>query len=320
MRSPRLPPPLRVSASRSIPQPPPNPESRQHKIFFLPPNPIHPNHLSAPPPSAAPPIPSTPAVPWNQGANPLTVAGPVGGPFVARFSDLSPLNSFIINKRVRPSGPRMARFAPTGVPVNEPQTPSDPRAALDLGRLLGQRRAFGAVAGRCSAAHAQLLRRMRDEKLYLPLAPSWRDFCGVHLAISRRHADRLIGFLNRFGPIYFELSHLIGISPQQYLAIEPAVREDSLVVNGEAVSLIPENAPKLLAAVGAILHPPRRNQRPARSPETLRDRVADLTSRGRAIANQFVALYNSAHSARDREFILEAATELRMLSSVAASR
>src|ERR1039458_447677 len=184
----------------------------------------------------------------------------------------------------------MARFARTGVPVNEPQTPSDPRAALDLGRLLGQRRAFGAVAGRCSAAHAQLLRRMRDEKLYLPLAASWRDFCGVHLAISRRHADRLIGFLNRFGPIYFELSHLIGISPQQYLAIEPAVREDSLVVNGEAVSLIPENAPQLL-----------------------RDRVRDLTSRGRAIANQFVALYNSAHSARDREFILEAATELRMM-------
>src|ERR1035438_5605742 len=161
MRSPRLPPRLRVSPSRSIPQPPPNPESRQHKIFFLPPNPIHPNHLSAPPPSTATPIPSTPAVPWNQGANPLTVAGPVSGPFVARFSDLSPLNFFIINKRVRPSGPRMARFARTGVLVNEPQTPSDPRAALDLGRLLGQRRAFGAVAGRCSAAHAQLLRRMQ---------------------------------------------------------------------------------------------------------------------------------------------------------------
>src|ERR1017187_7476413 len=321
---------LRASASprqEASLNPPPNPESRQHKFFFLSPTPIPPTPLPAPPPSAAPPIPSTPAVPWNQGANPLTVAGPVSGPFVARFSDLSPLNSFIINKRVRPSGPRMARFARTGVLVNEPQTPSDPRAALDLGRLLGQRRAFGAVAGRCSAAHAQLLRRMRDEKLYLPLAPSWRDFCGVHLAISRRHADRLIGFLNRFGPIYFELSQLIGISPQQYLAIEPAVREDSLVVNGEAVSLIPENAPKLLAAAGAILHPPRRNQRPprrnqppARSPEPLRDRVPDLTSRGRAIANQFVALYNSAHSARDREFILEAATELRMMLRAISQR
>ena len=42
-------------------------------------------------------------------------------------------------------------------------------------------------------------------------------------------------------------------------------------------------------------------------------RVADLTRRGRAIANQFVALYNSCHSERDRELILEAATELRMI-------
>src|ERR1022692_2158332 len=207
----------------------------------------------------------------------------------------------------------MARFALTGVLVNEPQTPSDPRAALDIGRLLGQRRAFGAVAGRCSAAHAQLLRRIRDEKLYLPVAPSWRAFCGAHLAITRRHADRLIGFLNRFGPTYFELAQLIGISHQQYLAIEPAVREDSLVVDGSAISVIPENAPKILAAVGAILHPSRRNQRPVRTPESLRDRIAALTSRGRAIANQFVALYNSAHSGRDREFILEAATELRMM-------
>src|ERR1039458_321782 len=153
MGSPRLPPRLRVSASRSIPQPPPNPESRKHKIFFLPPNLIHPNHLSAPRPSAAPPIPSTPAVPWNQGANPLTAAGPVSGPFVARFSDLSPLNSFIINKRVRPSGPKMARFARTGVPVNDPQPPSDPRAALDLGRLLGQRRAFGSATELSPGVH-----------------------------------------------------------------------------------------------------------------------------------------------------------------------
>ena len=86
--------------------------------------------------------------------------------------------------------------------MNEPQIPTVPREALDLGRLLGQRRAFGAVAGRCSAAHAQLL-RIREEKLYRPVAPSWRAFCGAHLALSRRHADHLISLLNRFGPIYY---------------------------------------------------------------------------------------------------------------------
>jgi hypothetical protein len=80
--------------------------------------------------------------------------------------------------------------------VNEPQIPADPRKTLDLGRLLGQRRAFAAVAGRCSAAHAQLLRRIHDEKLYPPHAATCEEFCGPNLAVSHRHADRLISLLN----------------------------------------------------------------------------------------------------------------------------
>ena len=197
--------------------------------------------------------------------------------------------------------------------MNEPQILADTLETLDLGRLLGQRRAFGAVAGRCSAAHAQLLRRIRQEKLYRPVAPSWRAFCGAHLAISRRHADHLISLLDRFGPIYFELSQLVGLSPREYLSIEPAIREHRLLVEGEAISLIPENAPEILQAISQILHKPRRARRLTPSPETLRARLADLANQGRALANQFVALYNSAHSDRDREFILEAATELRLL-------
>jgi hypothetical protein len=190
--------------------------------------------------------------------------------------------------------------------MNEPQIP-------DLARLLGQRRAFAAVSGRCSAAHAELLRRIHDEKLYLPHAPTWEAFCGPNLAVSRRHADRLIGLLKRFGPIYFEITQLIGLSPRQYLAIEPVVRENSLLVNGEAVSLIPENAPKLLEAIGEVLNQSRRTSRRVRPPESVRTRVASLTARGRAIANQLVALYNSSSSAADRELILESATELRMI-------
>ena len=194
--------------------------------------------------------------------------------------------------------------------MNAPQIPIDP---VDLGRLLGQRRAFGALGGRCSAAHAQLLRRIRDEKLFLPLAPSWRTFCGTHLAITCRHADRLIALLNRFGPTYFEVSQLIGISPRQYLAIEPVLREHSVLVNGEVISVLPENAPKVLEAVGQLLREARRPRRPARPPQTFHARVADLTRRGRDIANQLVSLYNSSRSERDREIVVEAATELRLI-------
>jgi hypothetical protein len=200
--------------------------------------------------------------------------------------------------------------------MNEPEILSDPRAALDLGRVLGQRRAFVALGGRCSAAHAELLRRVRDEKLYLAIAPSWRAFCGSHLAISRRHADYLIGLLKRFGPIYFELSQLVGLSVKQYLAIEPAVREQNLVIDGAAISVIPENAPKILEAIGHLLNQSQpRDRRPAPAPaaETVRTRIADLAVRGRAIANQLVDLYHSSSSPRDRELILEVATELRMI-------
>jgi hypothetical protein len=200
--------------------------------------------------------------------------------------------------------------------MNEPEFFSDPCTALDLGRVLGQRRAFVAVGGRCSAAHAELLRRIRDEKLYLAVAPSWRVFCGANLAISRRHADRLIGLLKRFGPIYFELSQLIGLSVKQYLAIEPAVRDQNIVIDGGAISVVPENAPKLLEAISGLLNQsPIRRRRPAPVPsaETDRTRIADLASRGRAIATQLVALYHSSSSARDRELVLEVATELRMI-------
>jgi hypothetical protein len=196
--------------------------------------------------------------------------------------------------------------------MNQAEIQLDPRATLDLGRALGQRRAFAAVGGRCSAAHAQLLQRIRDEKLYLPVAASWREFCGAYLAISRRHADYLISLLKRFGPIYFELSQLIGLSVKQYLAIEPAVREDSLIVDGTAISVIPENTPKILEAVDRLLHESH-SQRPSPRPQSFRERVADLTSRGAVIANQLVALYNSACSERDRELVLEAATQLRMI-------
>ena len=194
--------------------------------------------------------------------------------------------------------------------MNEPPTADE---ALKIGHLLGQRGAFTAVSGRCSAASAQLLRRIREEKLYLPLASSWRAFCPPYLAISRRYADYLIALLNRFGPIYFELSELIGISPRQYLAIEPAVREDQLVVDGEVISFIPKNHPKIIAAVHQLLTQTPISKRRDPTPESIGAQLNDLAARGRAIANQLVDLYYAAYSRDDRERILEVTTELRLI-------
>ena len=51
------------------------------------------------------------------------------------------------------------------------------KEALELGINLGQHHAFGLMAGRCSAAQAQTLKRLREDKLYLQCDPVWREFC-----------------------------------------------------------------------------------------------------------------------------------------------
>src|ERR1700736_5077527 len=92
--------------------------------------------------------------------------------------------------------------------------PAEIAEALEVGVTLGQSRAFGLVAGRCSAAQAEGLQRLRDEKKYLKIAPTWRDFCRRYLNISGTQADRVIHLWQEFGAGYFEIAQLTRVSPQ----------------------------------------------------------------------------------------------------------
>jgi len=126
------------------------------------------------------------------------------------------------------------------------------QAAYDLGEMLGRRQAFGMISGRCSAADAECLRRMRDQKLYQSRATSWNGFCPKFLGMTSRHANRVIRNLEEFGPGYFELAQLTRITPEQFRAIAPAVRDQQIQGHGEAIALIPENAHKITAAVADL--------------------------------------------------------------------
>ena len=66
-----------------------------------------------------------------------------------------------------------------------------------LGRLMGRREAFSFIAGHCSAAEAEQLRRIRDGKLYLGHAKDWDEFCTVFLHISRASAAASVNFALR---------------------------------------------------------------------------------------------------------------------------
>jgi hypothetical protein len=156
-------------------------------------------------------------------------------------------------------------------------------ALLDLGAILGQNLAFSLVAGRCSAAAAESLRRLREEKLYKRCAEKWDEFCPKYLKISRVEADRTIKLWEEFGPAYFELSQLTRVSPQTFRAIAPAIQDGALRYNGEAIALNAENSRKVAAAVADL-----RRSLPKRSPDMdLNRRIAKLEKTCAAVIAEF---------------------------------
>src|SRR6266567_3755758 len=92
-----------------------------------------------------------------------------------------------------------------------------------LSKWLGRREAFGLVAGRCSAADVECMRRIRDGKLYLSRAGDWSEFCLNELHMSKSNANHLIGLLDKFGAEYFHIAQITRISVAEYRAIATAV-------------------------------------------------------------------------------------------------
>ena len=157
-------------------------------------------------------------------------------------------------------------------------------AFIEMGFALGKNHTFGLVAGRCSAAQAQGLRRMRLHKVYKSVTETWEDFCPKYLKMSRVEADRTIRLLEEFGPVYFELSQWTRISPEAFRAIAPSIHDGALHINGEAIPLTEENARKVASAVTELR---RAIPKPSTTPEwqalmqEIKDSSRDLTLRER---------------------------------------
>jgi len=175
--------------------------------------------------------------------------------------------------------------------------PADTAAALDLGLLLGRSQAFGLIAGRCSAAQAQNLSRLRKEQNYKQLTPHWRDFCSRYLKISQTQADQIISLWEEFGPGYFEVAHLTRVSAETYRALAPTIDDGKLILDGEAIELNEENALRVSAAVAALR---RALPKKAKNPKPPRERLAALDKRCSAIIDEFQELAGTETAGTDR--------------------
>jgi hypothetical protein len=189
----------------------------------------------------------------------------------------------------------------------------DAAALLDLGVALGQNQTFSLVAGRCSAAQAATLLRLRQEKKYLRCSANWREFCTYYLKISGSEADRIIRLWEEFGASYFELAQLIRISPEGYRAIEPAVKEGSLHHDGEVIEFDPENTRKLAEAVAELKGAQTATKLARKSPPHLEphDRIADLDRRCTGIIMEFQEISRKERSGENWILLTRALLRVR---------
>ena len=165
------------------------------------------------------------------------------------------------------------------------ELPAEYAELLDLGTDLGQNLAFALIAGRCSAAQAAGLYRIRQEKRYKLCTPHWDEFCADYLKISRSEADKIIRLWEEFGAGYFEVSQLARVSADTYRAIAPAVKDGALHVQGEAIELSAQNSRRVAAAVAELRRAIPAKKR-ARQIE-MHERLAELDRRCTAIIAEF---------------------------------
>ena len=96
---------------------------------------------------------------------------------------------------------------------------------------MGRREAFGLIAGRCSAADIEILRRVNDEKVYAAMNCTWAEFCTRHLHVARRTVDYEIGLLREFGPAFFTVRQLTYVTVKDFKGIAPNVIEQGVTAS-----------------------------------------------------------------------------------------
>jgi hypothetical protein len=137
---------------------------------------------------------------------------------------------------------------------------------LEAGTWIGRHQAFGLMASQYSAADAECLRQIRDNKHYKVLGLSWEEFCSRHAGVDRKTADRIVERLEEFGEAYFNLSQLMPIKPAGYRLLASSVTGNNLELDGRQIPITPEHAPQIIDAVRELRSRLEREQSKSRAP------------------------------------------------------
>jgi len=123
----------------------------------------------------------------------------------------------------------------------------------EYGAWTGRVQALQLVRGSCSLQRAVALSELKESRLYEQAGLTWEQAC-EECGISRAQADREITSLEELGEAYHRLSDLARISPNFYRQIAGKVdsSENTIELNGEKISIIPENTAAIRAGIKAL--------------------------------------------------------------------
>ncbi len=124
--------------------------------------------------------------------------------------------------------------------------------AIELGSWLGRRQAFNGIGGRCSAADAVCLARMKKDQMHKRVGLTWEEFCTKRIGVSRSLADKTIRLLEEFGETYFQLNGTTPIAPDDYRQIAAAVSPKGIQVGDEVIPIAPQNSAALASAIDSL--------------------------------------------------------------------
>jgi hypothetical protein len=181
---------------------------------------------------------------------------------------------------------------------------------LDLGTWLGRKQAFGLLAGKCSAADAECLRNIRENKLYRCLQLNWDNFCREHVGISRPVVDKIVRQLEEFGPAFFQLSGVMRITADEFRLIAGSVTEEGVLCNGERIPITVENASRLTRAVDAL-----RSNAALPAPEPVAQDAGRALARAEKLLRAALTELASLHSGQ-----LDAGGRARLQAAAGAAR
>ena len=142
----------------------------------------------------------------------------------------------------------------------------DGATLLEVGTWLGRHQAFGLIASKCSAADAECLRQIRDNKYYKAIGLTWEEFCSQHAGVDRKTADRIVERLEEFGEAYFNLSKIIRIQPARYRELASNVTGNIIELDGRKIPITPDNAPQIIEAVRELRSRLAREQSKTQTP------------------------------------------------------